>query len=150
MPELDGYAVLQALREDERTATIPFIFLTAKGERIDVRVGMNCGADDYLTKPVGHAELLAAISARLERKRTFDEHTERRISGVQLKPDFSSSVPLQSLGLTPREAEVLLWVAQGKSNAEIGIISGASEKTIKNHLTHVFEKLGVESRNAAT
>ena len=52
MPGVDGYAVLQALREDKATATVPFIFLTAKGERFDVRVGMNVGADDYLTKPV--------------------------------------------------------------------------------------------------
>ena len=50
MPEMDGYAVLQALREDKETATIPFIFLTARGEKLDVRMGMNYGADDYLTK----------------------------------------------------------------------------------------------------
>ena len=61
-----------------------------------------------------------------------------------------SPAPLRALDLTPREAEILLWVAQGKSNAEIAIITNASEKTVKNHLTHVFEKLGVESRNAAT
>ena len=65
MPEVDGYGVLQALRQDKEAATIPFIFLTARGEKLDVRVGMNYGADDYLTKPVGHEELLAAIAARL-------------------------------------------------------------------------------------
>ena len=59
-------------------------------------------------------------------------------------------LPLEKLGLTPREAEVLLWVAQGKSNADIAIITGTSEKTVKNHMTHIFEKLGVEGRNAAT
>jgi DNA-binding NarL/FixJ family response regulator len=150
MPELDGYAVVQALREDKETATIPFIFLTARGERLDVRVGMNYGADDYLTKPVGHEELLATIVARLERKQTFDAHAREQVANVQLKPDFSSPAPLRALNLTPREAEILLWVAQGKSNAEIAIITSSSEKTVKNHLTHVFEKLGVESRNAAT
>jgi len=150
MPEIDGYGVLQAIRDDEQTATTPFIFLTARGEKLDVRVGMNYGADDYLSKPVGHEELLAAISARLERKRTFDEQAREQLANVQFAPDFSSSAPLEKLGLTPREAEVLLWVAQGKSNADIAIIAGASEKTVKNHLTHVFEKLGVESRNAAT
>jgi DNA-binding NarL/FixJ family response regulator len=150
MPALDGYGVLQALRENAETATIPFIFLTAKGEKLDVRVGMNYGADDYLAKPVGHEELLAAIAARLDRKRSFDQQTEARVAGVKFTPDFSSPAPLKSFGLTPRESEILLWVAQGKSNAEIGVITGASEKTVKNHLTHVFEKLGVESRNAAT
>lgn len=150
MPGIDGYGVLQAIRDDKETATIPFIFLTARGEKLDVRVGMNYGADDYLTKPVGHEELLAAIAARLERKRTFDEHTQEQLAGVQLRPDFSSTAPLERLGLTPREAEVLLWVAQGKSNADIAIITGTSEKTVKNHMTHIFEKLGVENRNAAT
>jgi len=150
MPGLDGYSVVQALREDKATATIPFIFLTAKGERLDVRVGMNYGADDYLSKPVGHEELLATIVARLERKQTFDAHAREQVASAQLKPDFSSPAPLRALDLTPREAEILLWVAQGKSNAEIAIITQASEKTVKNHLTHVFEKLGVESRNAAT
>ncbi len=75
MPGMDGYAVLRAIRDDKETATIPFIFLSARGERLDVSVGMNYGADDYLTKPVGHEELLATIAARLERKRTLDEHT---------------------------------------------------------------------------
>lgn len=150
MPEMDGYAVLQALRDNKETAPVPFIFLTARGEKLDVRVGMNYGADDYLTKPVGHEELLAAIAARLERKRTFDDHTQQQLANVKLAPDFSSSAPLEKLGLTPREAEVLLWVAQGKSNAEIAIITGTSEKTVKNHMTHIFEKLGLEGRNAAT
>src|SRR5262245_35547958 len=52
MPELDGYAVLRAVRADDAIATLPFIFLTAKGEKLDIRAGMNLGADDYLTKPV--------------------------------------------------------------------------------------------------
>src|SRR5689334_24605851 len=56
MPELDGYGVLSALREDGKTATIPFIFLTAKGEKNDLRTGMNLGADDYLAKPVSSEE----------------------------------------------------------------------------------------------
>jgi DNA-binding NarL/FixJ family response regulator len=150
MPEMDGYAVLQALRYDKANATIPFIFLTARGEKLDVRMGMNYGADDYLTKPVGHEELLAAIVARLERRRVHDQDVQEQVAGVQLTPDYSSTAPLEGLGLTPRESEVLLWVAQGKSNADIAIITGTSEKTVKNHMTHIFEKLGVESRNGAT
>src|SRR5262245_30013611 len=58
MPELDGYRVLEQLRGDKQTATIPFIFLTAKGEKKDFRAGMNLGADDYLAKPVTTEELL--------------------------------------------------------------------------------------------
>jgi diguanylate cyclase len=65
MPELDGYEVLAALRKNPVTATIPFIFLTAKGDKTDIRQGMNLGADDYLTKPFRRKELLGAIEARL-------------------------------------------------------------------------------------
>ena len=140
MPELDGHGVLSALRAEPATRQIPFIFLTAKGERQDVREGMNLGADDYLIKPVDVDDLLAAIEARLERSQ----------QQAGFNPDFKSAVPLEKLGLTPRDAEILLWVAQGKSNFETGIILTISATTVKKHLVHIFEKLGVESRNAAT
>lgn len=142
MPGLDGHDVLRALRDDEATANVPFIFLTARGEKPDVRAGMNLGADDYLIKPAAKAELLAAIKARLERQALARSHGP-------FKPDFSSSAPLEALDLTPREAEVLLWLAQGKSNAEIGTILTCSEATAKRHVLHIFEKLGVETRTAA-
>src|SRR5690348_221939 len=82
MPELDGYEVLQALHSNSRNALIPFIFLTAKGEKEDQRNGMNLGADDYLTKPVTKDHLLKAIDARLRRS----EQQARR----EFNPDFSS------------------------------------------------------------
>src|SRR5262245_8334440 len=147
MPELDGHAVLLAIRADDATATVPFIFLTARGEKPDVRAGMNLGADDYLTKPVAKADLLAAVAARLARAEAQDARVETQLADAhKFNPDFSAPAPLEAqLGLTPREAEVLLWVAQGKSNAETAVITGAAEKTVKKHLTHIFEKLGVES-----
>ena len=142
MPELDGYGVLKALHEDTNTALTPFIFLTAKGEKEDLRSGMNLGADDYLTKPVAQADLLKAIEVRL--RRSEQQHTQ-----WEFKPDFSSHEPLIKFGLTPRAAEVLLWVAQGKANADIAAILGMSESTVKKHLVEIFEKLGVENRSAA-
>src|SRR5688572_5252703 len=147
MPEMDGYAVLEGLRAHPETISIPFIFLTAKGDRKDLRAGMTLGADDYLSKPVTTAELLDAIGTRLQRHR---ENTEAAQQKVEFKPNFDSTSPLEALGLTPREAEVLLWVAQGKSNGEIGVILGMSEKTVKIHVGHIFEKLGIDNRNAAT
>lgn len=60
-----------------------------------------------------------------------------------------SPQPLKSLGLTRREAEVLFWVAQGKSSPDISIILGSSARTVHKHLEHIFSKLGVESRTAA-
>jgi len=147
MPKLDGYGVLEALRADEKTVSIPFIFLTAKGDKKDLRTGMNLGADDYLTKPASAEEVLAAINARLDR---HSEKEQAAMAKVELKPNFDSAKPLESLGLTPREAEVLLWVAQGKSNSDIGTILGCAENTIKVHLARIFEKGGFENRNAAT
>jgi diguanylate cyclase len=71
MPELDGYGVLQAVQKNPKTATIPFIFLTALGEKTEFRKGMNLGADDYLTKPYSIDELLEAIHSRLARQTTI-------------------------------------------------------------------------------
>jgi DNA-binding NarL/FixJ family response regulator len=140
MPKMDGYDVLHALRGDSSIRGTPFVFLTAKGEKRDQRAGMNLGADDYLTKPVTAEDLLATVSARLDRELA-------RPGGFA--PDFSTPAPLEKLGLTPREAEVLLWVAQGKSNPEIAVIVGAAENTVKVHLGHIFEKLGADHRHAA-
>ena len=140
MPEMDGYDVLHALRQDRTIAGTPFIFLTAKGEKRDLRTGMNLGADDYLTKPVSAEELLGAVGARLERE-------AKRSAGFA--PNFDSPAPLAELGLTPREAEVLLWVAQGKSNPEIATILGAADNTIKVHLGRIFEKIGADNRHSA-
>lgn len=65
MPGIDGYGVLATLRKDADTAVIPLIFLSAKAEHSDFRLGMNLGADDYLTKPFSSKELVAAVSSRL-------------------------------------------------------------------------------------
>lgn len=64
MPELNGYDVLRALRQDPMSATIPFIFLTANADKADIRRGMELGADDYITKPFTRVELLGAIATR--------------------------------------------------------------------------------------
>lgn len=143
MPELDGHGVLQALRSDASTSAIPFIFLTARGEKPDVRSGMNLGADDYLTKPVVKSELLSAIASRLKRA--------SETSTPEFRPNFDSPKPLETvLGLTPRVAETLLWIAQGKTNPDIASILGISEATVKKHVLEIFSALGVETRTAAS
>jgi DNA-binding CsgD family transcriptional regulator len=67
-----------------------------------------------------------------------------------MKTDFSSAEPLLKLGLTQRAAEALLWLAQGKTNGDIASILGITESTVKKHVQEIFEKLGVETRGAAT
>lgn len=97
MPELDGYGVLKALSKNESTKYIPFIFLSAKTERKDIRKGMNLGADDYITKPFSEDDLISAIESRLakasilkdERKRN-QNHTENNEDEIKTLDDLKS------------------------------------------------------------
>jgi CRP-like cAMP-binding protein len=67
MPELDGYGVYHVLGKDDDTSSIPFIFLTAKADKNEIRAGMNLGADDYITKPFEGSDLLKVIEVRLSK-----------------------------------------------------------------------------------
>lgn len=83
MPALDGRDVLKALREDARTESLPFIFLTARADKSDVRTGMNLGADDYLTKPFSRQELLEAVSTRLMKYKRVQEKYDKEHDQVE-------------------------------------------------------------------
>jgi two-component system, sensor histidine kinase and response regulator len=83
MPEISGYDVLAELRTKPDMMTIPFIFLTAKTSRIDIRRGMNLGADDYLTKPFTAPELLAAVHLRLEKRIAIAAVYDRQLSNLR-------------------------------------------------------------------
>lgn len=143
MPEMNGHRVLQTLREAPATAHLPFIFLTGWGEREDLRTGMNLGADDYLVKPVDPDELLAAVQARLRRKKQAGKR-----SGRSNPPVATPEALATSLNVTAREAEIISWVLQGKTNPEMSIILGIQLTTVKKHLESIFTKLGVENRTA--
>lgn len=99
MPDLDGYGVLKIVRNNPLTKHIPFIFLTAKNEMKDMRIGMNLGADDYLAKPFTDIELLESISIRLERASAIKTnaqietelnqllHTAKATTNLEIKSD---------------------------------------------------------------
>src|SRR5579864_693230 len=89
MPGLDGYEVLAELRKDPVTASIPFIFLTAQVDMANVRDGMAAGADDYVTKPFGIFDLVAAISARFDRQATFTKQAEQKVETLRQTLTFS-------------------------------------------------------------
>lgn len=93
MPELDGYGVLFLLNKVPETANIPFVFLTAKADRVDLRKAMEMGADDYLTKPFDDVELLNAIESRLKKR---DQQKEFYSKGL----DQLGSLVARSNGLT--------------------------------------------------
>jgi class 3 adenylate cyclase/CheY-like chemotaxis protein len=84
MPELDGFAVLEQLRQDPTTYMIPLIFLTAKTDRTSMRRGMGIGADDYLTKPFTSVELIEAINVRLARQDVILQEINYRLAEIDL------------------------------------------------------------------
>jgi CheY-like chemotaxis protein len=90
MPELDGYGVLEALAKNESTKHIPFIFLSAKTERKDVRKGMDLGADDYITKPFEEDELISAIESRLAKAAILKD-------GMEIQENSDSGEELRTL-----------------------------------------------------
>jgi two-component system, sensor histidine kinase and response regulator len=83
MPRMDGYGVLEHLRDYPNTATVPFIFLTARTDRVDVRHGMRLGADDYLTKPFTADELIQSVKTRLERHEVITSISERKLEDLR-------------------------------------------------------------------
>ncbi len=91
MPEMDGYEVLEVLRSERETSTIPFIFLTAKTDRIDVRQGMGKGADDYVTKPfLGH-ELMETI--RMQLRKQAERREKEKAALDALRENISTALP---------------------------------------------------------
>jgi CRP-like cAMP-binding protein/DNA-binding NarL/FixJ family response regulator len=107
MPELDGYGVLHLLGREPRTAEVPFIFLTARTERSDVRKGMELGADDYLTKPYEESELLNAIEGRLKRSDLFRKGFDGGLEGLNKFMDQARGVEaLKDLGRDRKHRQV--------------------------------------------
>ena len=135
MPELDGYGVLKALNENNDTASIPFIFLTAKTEKFDMRKGMNLGADDYLTKPFNENELLDAIESRLKRHDFLRKEFARDIKGVsQFIEEASKYMDLEQLSrdYTLKKYNKRDWVfMEGNTANSLYFIESGAVKTYK-------------------
>ena len=107
MPEMDGYQVLSALRQQLSTIAIPVIFLTAKVSMVDLRLGMNLGAEDYLTKPCTIERFLTAIKTRLKRKEELQKW-HHYCSKVQ---DSSSLSSQNSVSQNSKVTAVLNFIA---------------------------------------
>jgi two-component system, sensor histidine kinase and response regulator len=91
MPELDGYEVLSQLREYPATQTIPFIYLSAKSAREDMRLGMDLGGDDYLTKPFTRKELLGAVMTRLVKQTAVERKSQENLD--ELRSTITNALP---------------------------------------------------------
>ncbi|NEO89759.1 MAG: hybrid sensor histidine kinase/response regulator [Moorea sp. SIO3G5] len=91
MPKLDGYGVMIQLRENPSTQTIPLIFITAKSLKSDLRMGMELGADDYLTKPFTRDELLGAVTTRLAKQMAVEQESQKKVD--ELRNNITHSLP---------------------------------------------------------
>lgn len=139
MPGMDGHAVLETVKNNAELADIPFIFVTAMGDRSDIRRGMSSGADDYLSKPFSAEELIAAVTGRLRRHEMI------------LKQRGKASYPEEQALLrkiTRREREVLLKVGAGATSREIAELLNISLNTVEAHRANLMSKL--DAVNAAS
>lgn len=107
MPVLDGHGVLHMLSKNEETASIPFIFLTAKAERSDFRKGMEMGADDYLTKPFDDVELMNAIESRLKKNEILKKEFSKNIEGIN--EFINEAKGIESLKKLSEERDVRIY-----------------------------------------
>lgn len=151
MPGLDGFQTCRAIKADDAFADIPVLFMTALTESNHVIEGFSAGAVDYVTKPIDCQELLARVAAHLRTARRIRAaHSIPRPAAPNMQSLEGKHHLAKRFSLTERELEVLHWVTCGKTNKDIADILGLSARTVNKHLEHIFVKLGVETRTAAT
>lgn len=141
MPEMDGYELVERIRQDPRTDWIPILFLSAKGQTQDKIKGLNTGADIYLVKPFEPEELVAQVESSLKQANRLIGHS----SGRNGEDNSRIQVP-QDVGLTRTETKVVRLVAQGHSNREIAEQLNVSQRTIESHVSNMLNKTRLHNR----
>ncbi len=158
MPVLDGVSALAEIRQ---LSNIPVIFLTAKSEDTDKILGLNVGADDYVTKPFNPVELIARVKSALRRYFSLGgsvvRSTDCKIGGIILDDDAKKvTVDGENISLTPREYEILRFLMQnkGKVFSPKEIYKNVwkeqplgAENTVAVHIRHIREKIEIDSQN---
>jgi DNA-binding response OmpR family regulator len=152
LPQLSGLDVLKSARE--KGANTPVIMLTAKGEEIDKVLGLELGADDYVTKPFGLRELLARVKAVLRRREgssAAGSSAKMRIEGVEVDfTTYNASREGQPVSMTPKEFEILrfLWEHRNQTVSRDllltnvwGYDESVSTRTIDNFIVKLRQKL---------
>ncbi|AFY96677.1 response regulator transcription factor [Chamaesiphon minutus] len=140
MPEMDGYALIENVRQDQRTSWIPVLFLSARGQSQDRIKGLNLGADVYMVKPFEPEELVAQVESSLKQTNRLLLHTD----GMG---DDSSPIQVPAtVELTPTELKVVQLVARGLANREIAQQMNVSQRTIESHVSNMLGKTGLSNR----
>lgn len=151
MPGWSGFETCQRIKAHPVGQAIPVIFMTGLSDTTDVVTGFEVGGVDYVVKPIRIEEVLARLNTHVRNARAAREALVQ--ASMQQRPLPLNASPetdrLLQASLTPRETEVLTWLARGKTNRDIAEILGMSHRTVNKHLEHIFEKLGVETRAAA-
>lgn len=140
MPEMDGYAFVNQVRQDERTSWIPILFLSAKGQSQDKIKGLNIGADVYMVKPFEPEELVAQVEASL--KQAF---RQRQQAGGGGDNESKIQVPFD-VHLTQTEMKVVQFVARGLANRDIADELNVSQRTVESHVSNMLGKTGLHNR----
>jgi CRP/FNR family transcriptional regulator, polysaccharide utilization system transcription regulator len=137
MPVLDGYGVIHLLNKSTTTAGIPFIFLTAKSERTDLRKGMEMGADDYITKPFSDIELLNAVESRLKKNEMLRAEFSKNVEGLnKFFDDVKKLDELKNLSSQRRIKQFKkkeLVFSEGNQPNYLYFLSRGKIKTFKAH-----------------
>lgn len=145
MPVMDGWATLKCIRHGTDNPTIPVMILSSEAADNTIVSGLRRGADDYMVKPVSPANLMARVEAMLRRA-----GWQAPPAGTIGQADRKREKSPESLHLlTPREHELIRFLARGYTNSRIGEALGITETTVKNHLAHIFKKLKVANRTEA-
>lgn len=140
MPEMDGYAFVEQVRENSRTSWIPVMFLSAKGQSQDRVKGLGTGADVYMIKPFEPEELVAQVESSLKQAQRLIDHSSR---SSQLAPTIHVD---ESVALTPTETKVVQLVSQGLSNRDIAERLNVSQRTIESHVSNMLNKTNLHNR----
>ncbi|NET10626.1 MAG: response regulator transcription factor [Symploca sp. SIO2B6] len=142
MPEMDGYALVENIRQDQSMNWIPVLFLSAKGQSADRVKGLSTGADVYMVKPFEPEELVAQVESSLK--------SASRLIGLQSsQPAVESAHKIQvpfDVELTPTEKKVVSFVARGMANREIAGELNVSQRTIESHVSNMLGKTGLHNR----
>lgn len=141
MPGINGYELARQLRDSSRTALVPIVFLTAKGESDDRIEGFRVGVDAYFTKPFVPGELLAAVKNILSRV----ERTHAEIAKMIGRSD-KDDAGFYDEALTEAENKIAVSVARGLSNKEIAAEMQISVRTVENHISHILDKKHFSNR----
>ena len=149
MPGIDGFETCRRIKQLEQARHVPVIFMTGLTESEHVLKGFEAGGIDYVTKPIKPVEVLARMATHISTARMLLQRQSELDVLQEEKATAADVVPLSDYQLTPREIDVLVWVAKGKTNRDIAEIVGMSPRTVNKHLEHIYVKLGVETRSAA-